>query len=531
MADIIDFRPPDDPTDGWGELVATVFHYEKGHVVRPADPDISGQDFAFRRAMREKMFLALCYDVEALFAETGELDDMPIVIGMINGNGVGKLWTGRSLETLEQLHWAVKYIRDWASGMYGRVAVKAYPANENPTGETAVTKHSKEPKTYTRTSPSVLALQVMPGIEDNWVAFDTTGREVSRASTIEAVQHAAPGADYSPVLDLPGLEGKPLTMGDYVIDDGDGVYYVMPKDQFEDLFVEGGEAPKGRKNSAKHEDETFEYDGRQLSPAELLQELKARDDQRDADNKARVEAEEKQARIKEGQAEPTELTPGYHPEIEPSQEPVYVVEQNVDDLPEGTDAQAWAKEASKAANALGGTSMRVTLSDDGKKILLESWLEKPEDMGHIRWGQPTNPTSASAGDNPEKEHEHDNDLTGGAPDPLHLDEENDQSGDKSAGGASATASKSGSTSADQVDDKSGTTKPTTAPATASDPKDGAGNAVTAAGDMDQTAGAAAVGKAKNTAKPATEKDALDHDGDGKKGGAKKPAAKKDADKA
>ena len=129
---------------------------------------------------------------------------------------------------------------------------------------------------YTRIQPSVLALQLLPGVEDNWIAVDANGNELSRASTIEAVQRAVPdAADYQPVLDLPGLQGKALHMGDYVIDDGDGVFWIMPKEQFEELFAEGeGEEIK----VGKARPEKAEYNGEKLGIAELLQILKERDE-------------------------------------------------------------------------------------------------------------------------------------------------------------------------------------------------------------------------------------------------------------
>ena len=125
---------------------------------------------------------------------------------------------------------------------------------------------------YTRLKPSVLAVQLLPGVEDNWIAHGPNGEELSRAATIEGVQRAVPDATgYAPILDLPGLEGKALTMGDYVINDGDGTYWTMPKANFEELFVAGEPEDGGKKAKP----DTVEHNGKQLTAAELLEMLLA----------------------------------------------------------------------------------------------------------------------------------------------------------------------------------------------------------------------------------------------------------------
>lgn len=136
-----------------------------------------------------------------------------------------------------------------------------------------------ELKTYSRLKPSVLAIQITPGVEDNWIATDVNGRELSRASTIAAVQQAAPGAaDYSPVLDLPGLQGQVLHMGDYVINDGDGVFFTMPKDTFEELFGEG-EGKELKVVGGKNAEKTYAYGPDQLTGDQIYAHLNERDEE------------------------------------------------------------------------------------------------------------------------------------------------------------------------------------------------------------------------------------------------------------
>lgn len=91
---------------------------------------------------------------------------------------------------------------------------------------------------YKRLSPKVLAVKLEPGLEDNWIAVDEQGRELSRGSTEQAVRQAVPHADYHPVVEFPGLEDRGLSFGDYIINDGDGTYWIMTEADFEKAYVE-----------------------------------------------------------------------------------------------------------------------------------------------------------------------------------------------------------------------------------------------------------------------------------------------------
>jgi hypothetical protein len=91
-------------------------------------------------------------------------------------------------------------------------------------------------KEFTLRGP-VYAAQLVPGMEDDWVATSATGEVLSVASTEQSVRTAAPGAAaYAPMLRLPGLDGKPLLFGSYVVRMPDGNFTVLTRGVFEEIY-------------------------------------------------------------------------------------------------------------------------------------------------------------------------------------------------------------------------------------------------------------------------------------------------------
>lgn len=221
-------------------------------------------------------------------------------------------------------------------------------------------------QTYTRLQPYVLAVQMVPGVEDNWIAVDPDGRILSRASTLESVRTGAPQAsDYAPVLDLPGLEDKPLKMGDYVINDGDGVYWVMAKDAFEELFAEGEQEEKvGKGDDSKAVKELRQID-------ELLGHYDGA-----GTNLERIEAMSEDLHRTRQKLKSAEAA-----------EPIVVVEKPLADDLGDAGIQAMIEETIANMRAAGATFSRVTISDDKTKILFEGWATQPDEQGETRWAR------------------------------------------------------------------------------------------------------------------------------------------------
>jgi hypothetical protein len=96
-------------------------------------------------------------------------------------------------------------------------------------------------KAYNARGP-VHAVQLTPGDEDDWIAADDTGRVLSTAAGEAAVRKAAPDAAlYAPMLRLPGLDGKPLVFGSYVVRQPDGNFTSISRGVFEELYAVAGD--------------------------------------------------------------------------------------------------------------------------------------------------------------------------------------------------------------------------------------------------------------------------------------------------
>ncbi len=66
-------------------------------------------------------------------------------------------------------------------------------------------------------------------------------------------------------------------------------------------------------------------------------------------------------------------------------EPVFIAETENPGSPDA--ARMWFQEKATAGRAKGGTWPRMAVSEDGTRILIEMWAERPDDPGEPRWGQ------------------------------------------------------------------------------------------------------------------------------------------------
>ena len=136
---VVDFpsRKPSGSDGGSGELFATLYIYDEGHVIGVDRSDAMPDDLDYRRELISRVFRVLTNEASAVYALSGDSRDLPAALIYTRGNGHITHWVHDGVNTLERMQWLQRVLISTVNEFPFYNPYAAYHANTN---------HPPEPK-------------------------------------------------------------------------------------------------------------------------------------------------------------------------------------------------------------------------------------------------------------------------------------------------------------------------------------------------------------------------------------------------